>query len=270
MVLDPAVGATKGWRRGRRTALAIVALVALAATPAGAELSQKGDLFVRFDGGITPRALPRETPAPISVRIEGAIKSPAGGKPPALRRIKIALNRAGHLNTVGLPLCHRGQIALATSSGALGACGPALVGSGGIVAKTALPGQAPSLVRGNVLLFNSIVGGRPAVLAHIYQSAPVPNTRIVVFSIRHTRGTFGTLITGQLPHSLNRNGYLQLIFLQLERRYVFHGRPRAYLSASCAAPAGFPGTVFPFARASMTFADGRTLTSILTRSCRVA
>ena len=45
---------------------------------------------------------------------------------------------------------------------------------------------------------------------------------------------------------------------------------RSYLSAACDAPAGFPGASFPFAHASMTFADGRTLASTLTRSCRVA
>jgi len=267
-VLDSPVGA-RGRRRWRSSALAIVALAALCAGPASAEVSQKGDLFVRFGGAISPRALPREALAPISVRIEGAIRALHGQSPPALRRITIALNRAGRLDTLGLAVCRRAQIALAAPSEALAACGPALVGAGGIVAKTALPDQPASLLRGDVLLFNGIAHGRPAILAHIYQSAPAPDTRIVVFSIRHTRGTFGTRITGQLPPSLNRDGYLTSIFLQLERRYVYHGRSRAFLSASCAAPAGFPGAVFPFARTSMSFEGGRTISAVLVRSCRV-
>ena len=50
---------------------------------------------------------------------------------------------------------------------------------------------------------------------------------------------------------------------------LYRGQRRSYLSATCDAPAGFPGATFPFAHASMTFADGRTLSSTLTRSCKV-
>jgi hypothetical protein len=77
------------------------------------------------------------------------------------------------------------------------------------------------------------------------------------------------VITGTLPPSVNRNGYLESIFLQLGRRYVYRGRPRAYLSASCPAPSGFSAAIFPFARASISFDDGRTLSSTLIRTCRV-
>jgi len=243
--------------------------VVLGATSAPAELTQRGNVFVRFDGGISPHALPRRALAPIAVRIEGAVKVPTGQQHPALRRIRIAINRAGHLSTRGLPTCRQRQIDSVTPTEALASCGPALVGAGGIVARTALPDQPASTVRGEILLFNGVEHGRPAILAHIFQTDPTPITRIVVFDIQRKGGTFGTVITGQLPPELNRNGYLKSIFLQLERRYVFHGHPRAYLSAACSAPAGFPGATFPFARASMTFDDGRTLSSTLVRSCKV-
>ncbi len=257
-----------------RAARAVVALVLLAllggAALAHAELTGRGDLFVRFSGGISPRALPRETLAPISVRIEGTIKVPAGHQQPALRHIRIALNRGGRLSSRGLPVCRRRQIDSATPSQALAACGPALVGAGGIVARTAIADQTTYLLRGNLILFNSVAHGRPAILAHVYQSAPAPITRVIVFSIRRTGGTYGTVISAPVPPALNRNGYLKSIFLQLQRSYVFRGRPRAYLSASCPAPPGFPRATFPFARASMTFDDGRTLSSTLVRSCKVA
>ncbi len=123
----PLVGAKRvSPRSRRRLALAVAALLALTASPAAAELTQKGDLFIRFDGGISPTALPRKGLAPIAVRIEGTVRAPHGKEPPSLRRIKIALNRGGKLNTRGLPTCPRGQIASATPSGALAACGSAL------------------------------------------------------------------------------------------------------------------------------------------------
>ncbi len=68
---------------------------------------------------------------------------------------------------------------------------------------------------------------------------------------------------------MNRYGYLTRISLSLHRNFTYRGRARSYLSAACDAPAGFPGASFPFARASMTFADGRTLASTLIRSCEV-
>jgi hypothetical protein len=234
----------------------------------GAELVQEGDLFVRFDGGISPRALPRSSPAPIAVRIEGTIRAPSRRDPPALRRIRIALNSEGRLSTRGLPRCRRMQVDPSTPSEALAICGPALVGGGGFTAITSFPDQPTSVLRGEVLLFNTVSDGRPAILAHVFQRDPAPITRFFVFHIRRTAGTFGTVITGTLPEELNRNGYLESIFLQLSRRYVFHGRPRAYLSASCSTPPGVPVAVFPFAHVSMAFADGRTLSSTLDRSCR--
>lgn len=244
-------------------------LLALTAAPGQAELTQRGNLFVRFDGGISPRALPRHELAPISVRIEGAVRAPNGDHPPALRRIEVALNRAGHLSTVGLPTCRRNRIETATPNDALSACGTALVGSGGIVARTSLPDQAPTTVRGEVLLFNGTDHGHTAILAHVYQAQPTPLTRIVVFKIRRKSGTFGTVITANLPPALNSNGYLTSIFLQLERRYTFRGKQRSYLSAACGAPAGFSAATFPFAKTSMGFEDGRTLASTLVRSCGV-
>lgn len=244
-------------------------LTLLCAGSASAELSQKGNLFVSFGGGISPKALPRHALAPIGVRIEGGVNTPAGQVPPSLRKIEIALNKAGHLDTQGLPTCRAAQLRAAAPSEALRACGPSLLGSGGIVAQTALVGQTRSLVRAEVLLFNGRKGGRSVIYGHIYQANPTPIARLVTFEVKRKTGTFGTVVSGEFPPSLNRNGYLTSIFLTLERRYSFHGKERSYLSAACSAPRGFTKAVFPFARASMSFDDGRTLSATLTRSCAV-
>jgi len=255
-----------------RLALALFCLVAsllFFAFPASAELSQKGDLFVHFGGGISPKALPRSTRAPIAVRIEGQIRTLQGQSPPALRKIQIALNRGGVIESKGLPLCRRSEIELASGAQALSACGDALIGAGGIVARTDIAGQKDSLIRGEVLLFNARANGSPVILAHIFQKRPAPITRVVVFGVKHTAGAFGTQITGALPPSLNSNGYLTSIFLTLQRRYTYRGRHLSYISAGCGAPAGFSAAVFPFAKVSMAFSDGRSLASTLTRTCRV-
>lgn len=259
-------------RTGKRVGAVSVSLVValVAASFAGAELSQKGDLFVRFDGGISPKALPREALAPIAVRIEGTVRVPKRHEPPSIRRIRIALNRAGRLDTKGLPICRRGQIRAVSAARALAVCGDAFVGSGGIVANTRLSGQPHIPLRGTVTLFNGRDRGRPAILAQIFQTTPLPITNVVTFDVHHARGTFGTVIAAEMPPALQHNSYLKSIFLRLQRAYVFHGKRHAYLSAGCDAPRGFSKAVFPFAKASMSFDDGKVLSSTLIRTCRAS
>ncbi|HYJ20481.1 MAG TPA: hypothetical protein VEW07_00505 [Solirubrobacterales bacterium] len=241
----------------------------LGASPAQAELIEHGDLFVKFEGGIAPGALPRHARAPISVSVGGTVKTLSGERPPGLRRIGIAINRGGHLDTRGLPVCRRAQIEPSTTEEALTECRSALVGVGSYVGAVALPEQSAFPARGRILAFNTVIGGQHAILAHVYGGSPIPNTRIIVFHIRERGGTYGTVFTGRLPARLNRYGYVKRISLNLHRNFTYRGHHRSYLSAACAAPPGFPGASFPFARTSMTFADGRKLASTLTRSCKV-
>lgn len=250
-----------------------VSVLALAcflfAAAAHAELVERGDLFVKFQGGISPTALPRSENAPITVSIDGTIKTLSGERPPALRFISIAINKGGRIDTRGLPTCRRALLEPATAQQALAACRPALVGEGRYAAALALPEQANFPLQGRLLAFNAVVDGKRAILAHVYGQDPVPNSRVFVFHIHNAHGTFGTILTASLPASLNRHGYLREISLDLRRNFVYRGRRHSYLSAACAAPAGFSSASFPFVRVGMTFADGRKLASTLIRTCRV-
>lgn len=251
--------------------LATIAVVlAVTVSLARAELTERGDLFIRFDGGIAPNALPRHARAPIAVHISGTIKTLSGARPPSVRRISIAINRGGRLDAYGLPVCERSQIEPSTSREALDRCAPALVGTGYYIGEVAFPEQDEFRSRGRVLAFNGLVDGERVIFAHVYSTDPVPITRIIVFHV-HERdtGTYGTTLSGNLPPALIRWGYLKEIVLNLHRDYTYRGQRRSYLTAACKAPAGFPGATFSFAHATMAFADGRTLSSTLTRSCRV-
>jgi hypothetical protein len=247
----------------------VFAVCVLCAALAQAELTAKGNLFVRFSGGITPNSLPRHARAPIAVAVTGTIRTLSGERPPALRQISIAINQGGRLDAHGLPLCHRRQIEPSSTQEALARCGPALVGEGSFAADISFPEQSAFPSDGRILAFNTVIDGKRAILAHVYGGQPIPITRILIFHIRESRGTYGTILSASLPVSVNRYGYLTRISLTLHRNYTYRGQRRSYLSAACAAPAGFPGASFSFAHASMRFADGRTLSSTLTRSCTV-
>jgi hypothetical protein len=258
--------------RGRKRLAGIAVLVTalvFGAALANAELVERGNLFVKFSGGIEPTNLPRHSNAPIGVRVDGTVRTLSGDKPPALRFISIAINRGGRIETKGLPTCRRGQIEASSSAQALQTCGDALVGTGRYSAGVAFPEQDTFPISGGILAFNTVIGGERAILAHVYGRHPYPNSRIFVFHIRRSSGTYGTVLTAALPASLNRNGYLKRIVLNLERDYVYRGRQRSYLTAACGAPEGLTVGVFPFVKVGMTFADGRKLASTLIRTCTV-
>lgn len=259
-------------RRGAKRTAALAVLAAalvFGAALAHAELVERGNLFVKFSGGIDPTSLPRHAQAPITVRVDGTVRTLSGEQPPALRFISIAINRGGRVETRGLPRCRRSEIEASSSATALRACGDALVGEGRYAAGVSFPEQAAFPLQGRILAFNARVDGKRAILAHVYGDNPYPNSRIFVFHIRQAQGTFGTVLTAALPKALNNNGYLKRIVLELRRDYVYRGRTHSYLTAACGAPPGFRIGVFPFVRVGMTFADGRKLASTLIRTCQV-
>jgi hypothetical protein len=256
-----------------RAALALLAalvLLAALAPPAFANLIAHGDLFVSFNGALSPSALPRHRLAPVSVSVSGTVRTPPGSKPPPLQEIEIALNRNGVLDTTGLPICHLSQLKGASGAQALRACRGALVGEGSYAARASFPEQATFPAQGHILAFNGLSEGQPVILAHVYGTSPDPSTGVITFYIRRPRkGGYGTVLNANLPTSLQGYGYLKRISLHLHRLFTYKGARRSYLSAACATPPGISVASFDFARASMRFEGGAVLSSTLVRSCRV-
>jgi hypothetical protein len=247
----------------------VVALGAVTASLARGELTASGNLFITFNGDIEPEVLPRDERAPVTVWISGQVRTLSGEKPPSLRTLTIGVNRDGHLETRGLPVCRMAQVASASTKEALKACGDALVGEGRYRARSTFPEQAQTTTQGRILAFNTKIGGHTAILGHVYSDNPVPSTGVISFRITHPSGTFGTVLSGSVPENISRWGYLKRISLSLHRAYTYKGKHLSYLSAPCRAPHGLQKGSFKFAFATMVFDDGRTLSSTLTRTCRV-
>jgi hypothetical protein len=234
------------------------------------ELSQSGNLRISFGGGFSPHTLPRDRPAPISVHVKGAIGTTDGSHPPPVRRVEIALNRNGRLTTAGLPSCPSARLQSTSSETALARCRPALVGRGSFGAEVEFPGVEPFPAKGRALAFFGSRGGGPALLVHLYITTPVQATLVIALKISHrAKGEFGTMLTARIPSLAGGLGSVTEIDLTVGRTYRFRGERRSFLSASCAAPAGFTGGIFPLARGSFSFADSRVLRTTLVRNCRV-
>jgi hypothetical protein len=256
----------------RRLALPILLAAAalLAASGAAAETVQEGGLRIAFAGGFAPQALPRDRPAPVTVHLSGSIGTASGARPPQLRQVSFAVNRHGKLFTRGLPVCPAGALESTTTKAALERCAPARIGEGSFGAELAFPGLSLIPVRGRLLAFNGRRGGQPAILLHLYVSSPARVTIVLPFEVTQGGGgEFGTVLTAHIPKLAGDLGYVTDVELKIGRRFTYRGRPESLFSASCAAPAGFPGAVFRFARGSFYFANGQRLTTTLARNCRV-
>jgi hypothetical protein len=256
-----------------RRSLVIAALLALAALigvgAAHGEIFQKGTLRIFFDGGFAPRSLPRDRLAPVTISIDGSIATTDGSHPPPVRRLEFSLNRDGRLSTRGLPVCSSGLLQSTTSESALARCRPALVGHGSFRADLD-SNQSAIPVAGTILAFNSRLQGKPALLLHLYGTVPVRATFVLPLTIGHrAKGQFGTVLRAKVPTLAAGLGSITDVTLKIGRQFSFEGKRRSFISASCAAPAGFQGAVFPFARGSFYFAGHTRIDIPLTRDCRV-
>jgi hypothetical protein len=244
-------------------------VLALAVTAARGEVVESGNLVVNFNGGMSPKRLPRHGTAPVSISMAADLSTTDGSRPPQLERLTLEVNRHGVLDARGLPTCRPGQLDLATTREAQRACRGALVGRGHVSSAIALPEQAPFPSEGTLLAFNAQRHGRPVILAHIYGSTPLPISLTVPFQVRRTRGRFGTRLTAAFPQVAADWGYVTHFEMSLGRRWRASGARRSYLSAGCPAPAGVNRALFTLARGTYLFDDGRTLESSVVRSCRV-
>ena len=136
-------------------------------------------------------------------------------------------------------------------------CGGAIVGSGHVQVRVHLTNQPPFTFKGPMLVFHAKrAGGHRRLLAQVYGRKP-PSAFVLTFKILEEQGTFGTVIKTTLPKPARKWAYVTHFDMKLRRIYTYQGQKHSYISAGCAAPDGFPGAVYPFARANFGFAEDK-------------
>lgn len=258
----------------RRPALALCAALALLALSllapsAYTEVTQSTNVRVIVNGKLTPRSLPRSGLIPVRVAVGATIVPSAGTTPPSLQEIKIEINRHGRFDLKGLPVCRYDEIQPSSTANAMSSCKSSLVGKGHFSSTVLQPEASPFPSEGALYAFNGTYKGKPAILAHVYGTKPIPTSYTIPFTISSAMGNYGTILTAPTPNVGNEWGFITGLSLNLGRTFQARGERRGYISAACPAPKGFTVASFPLARASFAFADGRTLSSVLNRSCTV-
>jgi hypothetical protein len=248
----------------------VLAVVVLpAAAPSLADVLQKSGVRVEVHARLQPTRLPRRGRAPVGVRISGRIAATGSTATPQLESLSIAINRGAVISSRGLPICRVKLIQPSTTREALRLCRRSLIGRGSFTADVELPEQSPFPRRGDVVAFNGRVGGRQAILAHIYGTKPLPASYVLPFLRSSRRGTFRSVFTASLPQVTGDWGFVTGLSLELGRPFEVDGHSRSYLSAGCPAPSGFDGAAFPLVRTTFAFEGNLELSDTLVGNCRV-
>jgi hypothetical protein len=246
-----------------------VVLAVFGVAIASAEVVQQGNVRLTVDGSLSPQKLPRSGTAPIAVQVGWKVTTIDGTTPPKLKGLSLKINRAGHFDLVGLPVCPYAKIQPASTQRALANCRSALVGRGNFAALISLSGQESYLAKGQMLVFNGKQGRKPVLYGQIYSPRPFANSFVITFAVKSIeKGTYGTELRATMPASLQAWGSLTEVQMKLSRRFGYEGERRSFLSSGCPAPKGFGKAVFPLARTSFSYVGGLNQSLTLNRSCK--
>jgi hypothetical protein len=244
-------------------ALGAALTVAVAGIATAAKVTVRtGNMILTYEGKVTPKALPKNRLAPISLDINGTIAAVDGGHPPALRTVTVDTDKYGTVNAKGLPSCTAGKLQAQSHDNAIKACPKAIVGRGSTTVRVAFPDSVPFTATGPLVFFNGgVQGGTTTLLIHAYVAVPTPTA--IVTTVRITRrrsGHFGMRSVATVPTIAGGYGSVTAYDFTIDRKFTYKGRKQSYLLASCA-------TGRFYAQAESKFADGTSVKGSVVVPC---
>lgn len=250
----------------------MIAVIAVGTAIATARVKPKptvvraGNLVLTVNGGVTPKALPKNELAAIAFWASADIATTDGSHPPAYRESAFDVDRDVAVDVKGIPACRKSQLANRNTSDAKAACPGAILGNGNGAVEVAFPESSPIHSSSPIVLFNGgEKGGATTFFVHAYVAIPAPTA--IVATVKATRvanGPYGLRFTASLPLIAGGSGSPTHFDIRTYR-YVEdeHGKKRGWLFAKCA-----DGRLQ--AKGSVKFRDGTTLFGALARACQVA
>ncbi len=182
--------------------IALCAMLAVAGIASAAKVKVRtGNMILTYEGKVTPKALPKNKLAPISLDINGTIAAVDGGQPPALRSVVVDTDKYGTVNAKGLPACTSGRLQAQSTTNAKKACPKAIVGKGNTTVRVAFPDSIPFNATGPLVFFNGgVKGGTTTLYVHAYVAVPTPTAIVTTVKIKKRRsGHFGLRSVATVP-----------------------------------------------------------------------
>jgi hypothetical protein len=246
-----------------RTLVALV-LLGLAACGAAYAISAGIPGLVRVSATATmlPRELPVKANAPITLSTITRIKSEDPSSPEVLEKLEFLLDENGSIETKGVPVCTMAKLAETTPQVARQRCAGALVGTGTGKADVNIPGRAPFQISSPISIFNAPpTGGKPTLIAHAYETVPVPKALLVPIVIeRINNGRYGFRTKVLLPEVAGGYGLPTLAEATLGKTFKRGSKKVGYINAHCVG-----GRLQVYGE--VTFTSGDSFPTTLTSPC---
>jgi hypothetical protein len=241
--------------------LALLAVLALAASSASGQTVRAGNLIVTVEGGFTPHKLPKRDPASITLSARSTIRTADGTHLPALDFLKLEFDKNTGVDTDGLATCTVRKLENTLTTQAKRFCSKAIIGSGQAGAEIAFPEQEPFFAKAPMVIFNGPPkNGHPVFIFHVYAHVPAPTTFITTAEIGESSGLYGTSVYIKIPTIVAGQGSLSFAELSIHKKWKERGKDRTLLYGTC------PSGHF-FVRGALTFKEGFKMAGKVVRSC---
>jgi hypothetical protein len=218
----------------KAAALAAVLAVAICAT-AYAITAEVGSTWVSATVTMQPRELPKKGNAPITLTSVTRVGTRDGSTPPTLKTLIFLLDKHGTVDAKGLPVCTIAKLEGTTPSQARKRCAGSLVGTGQGTAEVTMSGKAPFTVKSPLSIFNGPPsGGNPTLIAHGYETVPVPKALLVPIEIEKVGGgRYGFRAQVEMPEVAGGYGAPTLAEASIGATRKRGGKTVGYLNAHC-------------------------------------
>jgi hypothetical protein len=251
--------------------IAIVALAGLTALAIAAIASAEkpttvraGNLVLTINGGVTPKALSKTTPEPVTLNVSGTIANADGTHPPALQEVVVDTDRNGTIDALGVPVCKQGQIEATTSTEAEKACKSAIVGLGTTDVQVLFPESSPVPIHSKLLAFNGgTKGGKTTIYIHAYLTSPIAAAIVTTVTVtKEHKGPYGIRSIATVPKIAGGAGSVTAFSLTFAKKlFAYKGKKHGYLLAKCS-------NGHFLAQAEVRFANGTKIgPAKITRAC---
>jgi hypothetical protein len=195
-----------------------------------------GNLVFTINGGVTPKALPKKTMAPITLSVEGKISAADATHPPALVEAIVDTDKNGSIDARGVPTCKQGELEARTTAEAEKVCKDAIVGTGYTNVELQFPESKPLPIKSKLLALNGgTSGGKTTIFIHAYLSNPVSAALVTTVKVAKVKnGRYGIRSTATIPKIAGGDGSVTSFGLKFPKKlFAFKGSKHGYLLAKC-------------------------------------
>lgn len=216
---------------GAALAVAVAAIAAATTTRI-----QAGNLELTFGGTVSPKALPKKTPAPVALSASGKIATTDGTHPSAFREAIVDIDKNGGVNAKGVPVCKGSELEARDTAAARKVCGKAIVGTGSAHVEIAFAEQKPIIVPSPLTIFNGgVKGSKTTMFIHSFITVPIPAAIVTTITIQKVhKGRYGLHTIAKVPQVAGGAGSaLDFKFTINKKKFTYRGKKHTYLEAKC-------------------------------------